>query len=154
MSIPSGECQVGVLRFVRPALIALLLGSVVFAGCNNEGNIESDISNAPISERVSAIEMAELYEADEEAARQRFSGKVVEVAGTVEAKGTLFINDDDEWTIAGKVKLAGGIECTFAPEHGEQTDSYRRGDSVVLRGRVDELDEDGELRFRGCSFVE
>ena len=145
----------GVPRFARLALIALSLGAVVLAGCNNEGNIEADISNTAISERISALGMQELYEADEDAARQRFYGKVVEVTGTIESKGTLFINDDDEWTIAGRVKLAGGVECTLAPEHGEQTDSHRRGDSVVLRGRVDDLDPgDGELRLRGCSFVE
>ena len=155
MSIPSGGCQVGVLGFSRLALIALSLGAVVLAGCNNEGTIEADISSTPISERISALDMQELYEADEEAARQRFYGKVVEVTGTIESKGTLLIYDDDEWTLAGKVKLAGGVECTFASEHGEQTDSRRRGDSVVLRGRVDAFDsERGELRLRGCSFVE
>ena len=98
----------GVPRFARLALIALLLGAVVLAGCNNEGTIEADISNTAISERISALDMQELYEADEEAARQRFYGKVVEVTGTIESKGTLLIYDDDEWTLAGKVKLAGG----------------------------------------------
>ena len=142
-----------VLRFARPALIALLLEAVMLTGCNNEGNIETDIANTPVSERVSAIELQEMYEADEEAAQQRFYGKVVEITGTVERTGTLFLYDNDEWTLAGKVELSGGVRCTFASEHGEQTDSYRRGDSVVLRGRVDDFEE-GKLRLRGCSFVE
>ena len=139
-------------------VVALTLAVMVLAvvtGCNNEGDIEADISNTPISERISALDMHELYEADEEAARQRFYGKVVEVTGTVESKGTLFTYDNDEFTLAGLVELAGGVECSFSPEHGERTDSHSRGDSVVLLGRVDDFDLDtGELRLRGCSFVE
>ena len=128
---------------------------VLLVGCNNEGNIEADISNSPISERISALDMQELYRADEEAARQRFYGKVVEVTGAIAGKGTLFTYDDDEWTLAGRVRLVGDVECTFAPEHGEQTDTYSKGDDVVLLGRVDDFDVETEkLRLRGCSFIE
>ena len=153
-----GGCEVTFHRLAPSLIVALALAIMVLAmvtGCNNEGKLEAVISNTPISERISALTMQELYEADEEAAQQRFYGKVVEVTGTIESKGTLFTYDSDELTLAGSVELAGGVECTFSPEHGERTDSLSRGDSVVLLGRVDEFDlKMGELRLRGCSFVE
>ncbi len=150
-----GRCRIGSLRFAQIALVALLLGAVVLTGCNNEGSIETEISGTPASERISALEMLNLYQADEKAAQQRFYGKVVEVTGTVESRGTLQAFDGDEYTNAGRVELASGVSCTFASKHGERIDSYRKGDSVVMRGRVDDFDPKNQnLRLRGCSFVE
>ena len=140
------------------ALIGLSLIAMASAcGVSEEEaeQAEIDIAGAPIEVRVTALQLAEDYEANEVAANLKYDGKVLAVSGTVE---TVSGGDSGE---AYYVDLSTGsfsltsIRCHFSESHLGDITAIRKGDSVTLRGKGDEREDRDPFTIDviGCSVI-
>ena len=143
---------------IAVALIGLVLIAVAVACGVSEGEAEQaeiDIAGAPIEVRVTALRLAEDYEANEVAANQKYDGRVLAVSGTVEAvsggdSGEAYYVD----LSTGSFSLT-SVRCHFSESHLGDITSIRKGDRVTLRGKGDEgKDRDPfTIDVIGCSVI-
>ena len=139
-------------------VVGMMMGTSLTCAVSQEEaeQAELDIADAQIDVRVTALRLAEDYEANEVSANQKYDGKVLAVSGTVDevSGGT----DGDAYYVdltTGDLSLI-DVRCHFGASRLDEITAIRKGDRVTLRGKGDEVKDRDPFTIDviGCSVID
>ena len=129
------------MTITRIVLVSALLMVLAFA------TIAPSEDGCPACIEISAYELYAAYEADEEAAEEKYGDKWVRVEGDIRkisqgSQGILYVT-----LIGGE---SGGVQFIFDKEDAEKLDNLSEGQTVVLKGTVKGKDLDKNVLVNGA----
>jgi len=128
------------LKRIFSALFLALL--IILAACETEFGIAESIAEEDPEFRITAVELASEYEADETAAKEKYKGKVIVVTGVISEiyRGFLY---------TPYVDLEGGVRCNFSDTEDPVMRELKQGQQISMKGQGDRVFIGVELR--GCT---
>jgi len=115
---------------------------IILAACETEFGIAESIAEEDPEFRITALELASEYEADETAAKEKYKGKVIVVTGVISEiyRGFLY---------TPYVDLEGGVRCNFSDTEDPVMRELKQGQQISMKGQGDRVFIGVELR--GCT---
>ena len=128
------------MKRISSALFLALL--IILAACETEFGIAESIAEEDPEFRITAVELASEYEADETAAKEKYKGKVIVVTGVISEiyRGFLY---------TPYVDLEGGVRCNFSDTEDPVMRELKQGQQISMKGQGDRVFIGVELR--GCT---
>ena len=138
--------------------MVLLAGAVMFALVKFVGPGGQPATTQPVNAEPKAVVLPDpaipttaaamlvMFKDDEDAAGAKYKGKVVDVAGTVLAKGTNLAGERAVTLEGGAQARFAGVRCVFPAANYFQWDNVEVGQTVKIRGRCEGLVSDVVLR--------
>ena len=128
------------MKRISSALFLALL--IILAACETEFGIAESIAEEDPEFRITAVELASEYEADETAAKEKYKGKVIVVTGVISEiyRGFLY---------TPYVDLEGGVRCNFSDTEDPVMRELTKGQQISMKGQGDRVFIGVELR--GCT---
>lgn len=128
------------MKRISSALFLALL--IILAACETEFGIAESIAEEDPEFRITALELASEYEADETAAKEKYKGKVIVVTGVISEiyRGFLY---------TPYVDLEGGVRCNFSDTEDPVMRELKQGQQISMKGQGDRVFIGVELR--GCT---
>ncbi len=128
------------MKRIFSALFLALL--IILAACETEFGIAESIAEEDPEFRITAVELASEYEADETAAKEKYKGKVIVVTGVISEiyRGFLY---------TPYVDLEGGVRCNFSDTEDPVMRELKQGQQISMKGQGDRVFIGVELR--GCT---
>ncbi len=121
----------------------VILACLVFSmACETESGIAKSIADKEPEFRVSAAQLFAEYESDEDAANDKYKGKVILVTGVISEiyRGILY---------TPYVDLVEGVRCSFSDTEDPVMLTLAEGQTISMKGQGDRLLFGVELR--GCT---
>ncbi|MBX3257413.1 MAG: hypothetical protein KF862_25030 [Chitinophagaceae bacterium] len=106
------------------------------------------VGGKPADWQVTAMELYNAYNDNEQAADQNFLNAVIEVKGIVE---DIQVNADGAVVILSMQPGGGGISCRFSPAAMPDTATISRGAPAVIKGRCTGFNMD--VNLTDCEII-
>lgn len=141
-------------------IVVIVLLSIIGSGDSSKNNQspQQNITNTKQVQqtqpeqliRVTALQLATDYEANEVSADSKYKNKLVEVTGTIKTIGK-DIMDQPYVSLEGNPSTLTDIQCMFDKSNQTQLESLKKDTKIILSGSVD-----GKLMnilIKDCSIV-
>lgn len=135
-----GRGVVGLIGATVISAIAYIIGLALMGGLVSAGmqaqdkKIASEVATAVNVQQISVDQLLSEYKSNEVAADQKFKGKVLEIAGTVNSIGKDIGNDPYITLKSGENFDFRGVQCYFDKSQESQLANISKGQQITIRG--------------------
>jgi hypothetical protein len=118
--------------------IALIIIGIIVVGGAATGyylytKTTPDVAGITPEYTLTADELTQAFNSDEQKATKKYAGEVIEVSGQISEKTA---NDTSmTFILTGQKDTSSGVRCSFSPNALDQAKKYGVGDQVELKGK-------------------
>ncbi len=118
-------------------LVLIIIGIIVVGGAATGYYLYTkttpDVAGITPEYTLTADELTQAFNSDEQKATKKYAGEVIEVSGQISEKTA---NDTSmTFILTGGEDPASGVRCSFSPNALEQAKKYGVGDQVQVKGK-------------------